>query len=47
MSEREQELQRQLDDADTRIGRLENARPEVVVVNTPPARNSLQTISDW
>ena len=23
------------------------ARPQVVVVNTPPARNALQTVSDW
>ena len=23
------------------------ARPQVVVVNTAPARNALQTISDW
>lgn len=43
----EQDLKRQLDDANARIARLENARPQVVVVNTPPARNALQTISDW
>jgi hypothetical protein len=45
MTKREQELLRQLDHASERIARLERA--QVVVVNTPPARNSLQTISDW
>lgn len=47
MSEREEELRAQLDDANRRIAALEHARPQVVVVNTPPARNALQTISDW
>ena len=43
----EDELQRQLDDANKRIARLEDACPQVVVVNTPPARNALQSVSDW
>lgn len=47
MSLREQDLQRQLDEANTRIARLENGRPIVVVERAEPARNSLQTISDW
>ena len=47
MNEREHDLQRQLDDANRRIARLENTRPQVVVIDTPPARNALQTVSDW
>lgn len=47
MSRREDELQRQLEAANRRIEALERARAQVVVVNTPPARNALQTISDW
>ena len=47
MSKREQELQRQLDEAQARIARLERAQPQVVAVNTQPAKNALQTISDW
>ena len=47
MTKVEQELQRQLDHANERIARLERERAQVVVVNTSPARNGLQTISDW
>jgi len=47
MNKREDELRRQLDEAHRRIAALENRRPEVVVLNTPPARNALQTVSDW
>jgi hypothetical protein len=47
MTKREDNLQRQLDEAKERIAALENRRPEVVVVNAPPVRNALQSISDW
>ena len=47
MSQRENELQRQLDAANERIARLEDSRADIVLVNTPPARNALQTVSDW
>jgi hypothetical protein len=47
MSQRENELQHQLDAANERIARLESSRADIVVVNTPPARNALQTVSDW
>lgn len=47
MNKREDELQRQLDQANRRINALENRRPEVVVINAPAARNALQSISDW
>jgi len=48
MSRRETELQRQLDEANKRIERLEN-EPRVVVAedDRPAPRNALQTISDW
>jgi len=45
MSKREQELQRQLEDAQARLVRLET-RPQLVIT-VPPARNALQSISDW
>jgi len=47
VSKREDELRRQLDEAEARIAALERGGAHVVVVNTPPARNALQTISDW
>ena len=47
MTKHEQELQRQLDHARERIARLERERARVVIVDGAPARNSLQTISDW
>lgn len=47
MSKREDVLRQQLDAANRRIAALERRRPEVVVVSTPPARNALQTLSDW
>jgi hypothetical protein len=47
MSAHEKELRRRLDEAHARIARLESACPQVVVVNAPPPRNALQTVSDW
>ena len=47
MSQRENELQHQLDAANESLARLENSRADLVVVTTPPARNALQTVSDW
>lgn len=48
MSEREQDLQRQLDRAERRIAALERREQCVVVtVDVPAPRNALQSISDW
>ena len=48
MSEREQVLQRQLDDAARRIATLEERECTVTVnVEVPCARNALQSLSDW
>jgi hypothetical protein len=47
MSAREDDLRRQLDEANKRIERLENARPLVIVEQMPAPRNALQMFSDW
>jgi len=48
MSEREQVLQRQLDDAARRVVTLEERECTVTVnVEAPCARNALQSLSDW
>jgi hypothetical protein len=50
MSERNDDLQRQLEAAQRRIATLERRQPSVTGVSVRlenPPRNSLQTISDW
>ena len=47
MSGKEEDLRAQLENANRRIAALEHAQPYVVVIDTPPARNALQTVSDW
>ena len=48
MSKREQDLQRQLDDASRRIAALEAREPIVrVTLDAPASHNAMQSISDW
>lgn len=48
MTEREQDLQRRLDEALRRLDALEQRQPAVIGVHLEnPPRNALQSVSDW